>query len=97
LLGDFVDLEPEAPEPRVDNMSAIALTKNLVFRDPSKHIDIHYHFTRECIERNRISIEHTLTEEQLADILTKVLGHVRFQELRAEIGVINITCDSVKA
>jgi hypothetical protein len=93
LLGDFVD---SAPELKVDNMSAIALTKNLVFHDRSKHINVRYHFIRECVEKNRVSVEHISTEAQLADILTKALGRVHFQELCAMIGVKNINNNSVK-
>ncbi|XP_034601376.1 secreted RxLR effector protein 161-like [Setaria viridis] len=61
------------------------------------HIDTSYHFIRECIDGNRIVIGHTSTEKQLADMLTKALGRVHFQELRAEIGVDDILSDSVKA
>ena len=78
-------------------MSAIALSKNPVFHDRSKHIDTRYHYIRECIDGNRIVIGHTSTEEQLADVLTKALGRVRFQELREKMGVINLADNSIKA
>jgi hypothetical protein len=32
-----------------DNQSCIRLSKNLVFHDRSKHIDIRYHFIRDCV------------------------------------------------
>jgi hypothetical protein len=35
LLGDFIGSEPGAPELKLDNMSAIALSKNPVFHDGS--------------------------------------------------------------
>jgi len=34
----------------VDNNSAITLMKNPIFHGRSKHIDIKFHFIRECIE-----------------------------------------------
>jgi hypothetical protein len=74
----------------VDNMSAIVLSKNPVYHDRSKHIDTRYHFIRECIEEGTIVIVYVPTERQLADILTKALGRVRFIQLRAEIGVLEI-------
>jgi hypothetical protein len=74
----------------VDNMSAIALSKNPVYHDRSKHIDTRYHFIRECIEEGTIVIEYVPTERQLADILTKALGRVRFIQLHSEIGVLEI-------
>jgi hypothetical protein len=41
--------EAAAPELKVDNQSAIALIKNPVFHDRSKHIDVRYHYLRECV------------------------------------------------
>ena len=35
-------------------------------------------------------LESIGTVEELADILTKALGHVRFCELRSKIDIINI-------
>ena len=38
----------------VDNKSAIALAKNPVFHDRSKHIDTRYHYLRECVENKEV-------------------------------------------
>jgi hypothetical protein len=74
----------EAPKVKllVDNKPAIALSKNPSLHDRSKHIDTRYHFIRDCVERGEVDIDHISTTEQLADILTKALGHARFVELR---------------
>ena len=74
----------------MDNMSAIALSKNPVHHDRSKHIDIWYHFLRECIEEGKVEIDHIGTADQLADMFTKALGRVRFLELRNELGVVEL-------
>ncbi|KAJ4716489.1 Retrovirus-related Pol polyprotein from transposon TNT 1-94 [Melia azedarach] len=42
----------------VDNKSAIALAKNPMFHDRSKHIDMRYHYIRECITRNDVHMEY---------------------------------------
>ena len=42
----------------IDNRSAIDLAKNPVFHGRSKHIDVRYHFIRECIERGDIIVKH---------------------------------------
>ena len=34
-----------------DNQSCIKLFENPVFHDKSKHIDIRYHFIRDCVQR----------------------------------------------
>jgi hypothetical protein len=74
----------------IDNKSAIQLCKNLVFHDRSKHIEVRYHYIRDCIDAGKINVEHISTGEQLADILTKPMARVRFQELRTRIGLVNI-------
>ena len=59
---------------KIDSESAIQLSKNPVFHDRSKHIDVRYHYIRECVEENRVILEFVGTVEELADILTKALG-----------------------
>ena len=76
----------------VDNQSAIVLAKNPVLHDRSKHIDIKFHFLRDCIDGGQILIEFVDTGKQLANILTKSLGRLRFMKLRKMIGM-----DEVKA
>jgi hypothetical protein len=75
---------------KVDNMSAIALCKNPVFHDRSKHIDTKYHYIRENVESGKIELEHVSTTDQLADLLTKPLGRIRFIELRDRIGLQDV-------
>jgi hypothetical protein len=40
-----------------------------------------------------VSATYINTVDQLADILTKVLGRVKFQELRVRIGMVQISQD----
>ena len=42
----------------MDNKSAIALGKNLVFHDRSKHIDTKFHFIRECVENKKVDLSY---------------------------------------
>ena len=74
----------------MDNMSAIALSKNPVHHDRSKHIDTEFHFIRECIEESKVEVDHIGTVDQLADIFTKALVRARFMELRRALGVIKL-------
>ncbi|WVZ82883.1 hypothetical protein U9M48_030091 [Paspalum notatum var. saurae] len=90
LLEDITGAKVPAPMLKMDNQSAITLSKNLVLHDRSKHIDTKFHFIRECAEKGDIDIEFAGTQEQLADILTKSLGKKAFQELRGRIGVIKL-------
>jgi hypothetical protein len=67
LLADMTETKSEAPELKIDNQSAIALCKNPVFHDRSKHIDVHYHFLWECVEKGEIIISYMVAENQPAD------------------------------
>jgi hypothetical protein len=90
LLNELKGTKVRAFELKIDNQSAIALSKNPVFHDRSKHIELRYHFIRECVEHNRVKIQYIGTSEQLADILTKALGRQRFCELRSKLGVVDL-------
>lgn len=74
----------------IDNRSAIDLAKNPIFHGRSKHIDVRYHFIRECVEQGLIVIKHVKTGEQRADILTKALTTVKFERMRRMLGVKNL-------
>jgi len=91
LLAEFRLEEAERVVLKVDNKSAISLAKNPVFHERSKHIELKYHFIRDCVERKKIELEFVATERQLADILTKPLGRVRLAELRSSIGMMEVS------
>jgi hypothetical protein len=43
------------------------------------------------VQNGKINVDYVHTSEQLADIMTKALPRVKFQELREKMGVINIS------
>ena len=71
-----------------DNQSGICMTENPVFHDRSKHIDIRYHFIRDMVQRCVVRLDHIGTDEQVADILTKPLGKVKFLTFYESIGIM---------
>jgi hypothetical protein len=71
-----------------DNMSAIALCKNPVFHERSKHIDIRYHKIRELIAKKEVEIDYCHTDDQSADIFTKTLKVELFYKLKKMLGMI---------
>jgi hypothetical protein len=68
----------ESPELKINNQSAIALCKNPVYHNRSKHIDVHYHFLQKCVENGEVVVSYTMMKNQLADLLTKALGRTHF-------------------
>jgi transposase InsO family protein len=69
----------------VDNQSAMAVSKNDIHHNRTKHIDIRHHFVRDAITAGTITLEYVPTQDQLADILTKGLGRVAFERLRDQL------------
>ena len=70
----------ETPVLYVDNQGAIALAQNPVNHQRTKHIDIRFHFIREAIRSGKIIVEYVGTDENIADMLTKALSAILFNQ-----------------
>ena len=64
-----------------DNMSALHLTKNLLFHARTKHIEMDYHFVREKVSQGSLDIRHVPSHQQMADVFTKPLSKQPFVTL----------------
>jgi hypothetical protein len=89
LFGELLNQEAALVKLFIDNKSTISLCKNPVLHDRSKHIYLRYHFIRDCVEKGTVIVDFIGTSEQKADILTKPLGRVRFQEVRIKVGIVD--------
>jgi hypothetical protein len=74
VLADVQGSTLSTPLLRVDNKSALTLIKNPILHGQRKHI----------------KVEFIRSEEQLGDILMNLLGRVKFLELHAKIGLIDV-------
>ena len=81
LLKELGMSQEETTKNFVDNKSTIALAKNPVFHDRSKHIDTCYHYIRKCIARKDVHIEYVKSQDQVANIFTKLLKQEDFIKL----------------
>ncbi len=81
LQGLVTDLGFEQQEVTVycDSQSAIHLAKNQVYHSRTKHIDVRFHFVREILEEDDIKLQKIGTEDNPADMLTKVVTGIKFQ------------------
>ena len=70
-----------------DNKVAISMTKNLMFHSQIKHIDIRFHFIRDLVVKEEVSLSYFSTHKQWADILTKALSKEKFCYFRAMMGI----------
>jgi hypothetical protein len=72
-----------------DNESAIKIAYNPCEHSRTKHIGIRHHFLRDHTIKGDIAISHVETNDQLADIFTKLIDEKRFCELRSELNIID--------
>lgn len=90
LLADLGFPQKSATVIYADNQSAMALARNPRFHNRSKHIDVHYHYIRECIDVGHVVLEHVGTGEMIADMLTKGLARPKFWYFCARFGIEHV-------
>ena len=71
------------PKVYYDSQSAIHLSKNNVFHERTKHIDVRLHFVRDIITQQKISIEKISSETNPANMLTKPIPMAKFEQALA--------------
>ncbi|GJW97316.1 putative ribonuclease H-like domain-containing protein [Tanacetum coccineum] len=74
----------------IDNESTISVIKNPVAHSRTKHIEIRFHFIRDCYEKRLIEVIKIHIDSNVADLLTKGFDVTRFNFLVVSIGLLNL-------
>ncbi|KAG8482489.1 hypothetical protein CXB51_024203 [Gossypium anomalum] len=89
LKGLFSELNEDLQISTVfcDSQSTIFLTKDQMFHERTKHIDVRYHFVCDIIARGDIVVSKISTHENPTDMMTKSLPITKFEHCLDLIGV----------
>jgi hypothetical protein len=71
-----------------DSQSAICLTKDQMFHERTKHIDIKYHFIREIVAEGKLRVCKISTHFKPADMMTKLDPRAKFELCSNLVGII---------
>jgi len=88
ILEDTGNKQMKATVLKCDNQSSIKLAHNPIYHARTKHIEIQHHFVREKIQSKEIDLIYCNTTDNVADIFTKPLGKMNFEECRKQLGVV---------
>ncbi|CAA0806720.1 Unknown protein, partial [Striga hermonthica] len=70
-----------------DSQSALDLSKNAMYHSRTKHIDVRYHWLRQAVEDQQFKLEKIHTDENFADVMTKVVAGKKLQLCAELIGM----------
>jgi hypothetical protein len=87
LLTEFGFQVNEPSILRIDNQSAISVSKNPEHHGRMKHLDLRYYWLRDQVNIGVITPLYVPTEEMPADLLTKSLARVKVEKFRRMMGV----------
>ncbi|GAA5875080.1 hypothetical protein JCM1840_001759 [Sporobolomyces johnsonii] len=101
-LHSLLDLgfPPTSPTTiRGDNSGSLLLSAHPTSHSRTKHIAVHYHFTRDKVEEGVLVLKWVSTEDMVADVFTKGLGGVKHTLFTARCGLRDVRreggCDEV--
>ena len=87
LLIDLQIPSISAPIIWCDNLGATYLSANPVFHAHTKHVEVDYYFVRDIVVKKEIQIRFISSQDQLADVLTKLFPTASFTAFRFKLRV----------
>ncbi|GAA5978434.1 hypothetical protein JCM11641_007945, partial [Rhodosporidiobolus odoratus] len=90
LLLDL-DYPPSSPTlVQGDNSGSLLLASHPTSHSRTKHIGVHYHFTRELVENGTLALKWIPTDDMVADFMTKGLGGAKHILFSGRCGLRNL-------
>jgi hypothetical protein len=83
-----LDQDYERPRLWCDNKAAVYLSEKPGKHNKSKHMENKYHYVRHLVENAVLETRHCSTQVMTADIFTKALSRVKFEQFRQQLGVV---------
>jgi histone deacetylase 1/2 len=87
LLTDLQVPSVSAPTIWCDNLGATYLSANSIFYARTKHVEVDYHFVRDRVAKKEMQIHFIPSQDQLANVLTKLLSTDSFTAFRFKLRV----------
>lgn len=89
LMKDF-RIFPQLPVPLYcDNQAAIHISRNAVFHERTKHLDLDCHIVRERFKDGMIKTIHISTKEQVVDLFMKAVRVSVFSIMFSKLGIVS--------
>ena len=70
-----------------DSQSAIYLTKDQMFHERTKHIDVKYHYVRDVVAKGKLKVCKISTHDNPADMMTKPVPVSKFELCSSLVGI----------
>nr|AAT01387.1 putative polyprotein [Oryza sativa Japonica Group]AAT44170.1 putative polyprotein [Oryza sativa Japonica Group] len=71
-----------------DSQSAICLTKDQMFHERTKHIDIKYHYVRDVVAQGKLKVCKISTHDNPVDMMTKHVPVAKFELCSSLVGIV---------
>ncbi|XP_071680293.1 uncharacterized protein [Lolium perenne] len=90
LLAELGVKLKQKPRLWCDNLGATYLSVNPVFHARTKHIEIDFHFVRERVAKNQLTISFISSKDQVADGFTKALPVKKLDEFKRNLNLSKV-------
>ena len=73
LAHTFWHVDSDSDPVYINSQGVVALSKNPVHHNSSKHMDVRYHFVRDCVISGKISLEKISTTDNVVDSVVRLI------------------------